>query len=170
MKGIFLLHYHKVPGAFIDREYPKGVSEQLKIDSDDQNKIYSFNRMRDSNPNYIFMKIKGAHVGSFFSGIDKNFIGYPNQCLCIILDNENPTLFEEPLKEIAEELLPMLAYIRENDEEISEGLSNDPKYQDFDDILTQKFNDLIKNLGKTESISITSPPKFESSNNIESRY
>ena len=167
MKGIFLLRYHKVPGAFIDREYPKGVSEQLKIDSDDQNKIYSFNRMRDSNPNYIFMKIKGAHVGSFFSGTNNNFIGFPNQCLCIILDNENPTLFEEPLKEFAEELLPMLAYIRENDEEISAGLSNDPKYQNFDEILGQKFNYLIEKLGKSKPNNITPPPKFESSNNIE---
>ena len=139
MKGIFILSFNKKPGSYIDREYPKGISDQL-IDSVDQNKIYSFNRMRDSNPNYIYMKIKDAHVGSYFSGIDNNFIGYPNQCLCVILDDENPTLFEEPLKEIAEELLPMLAYFREGDEGISEGLSNDPKYQDFDEILGQKFN------------------------------
>ena len=93
MKGIFLLSYHKVPGAFIDREYPSGISDQLKINSVDQNKIYSFNRMRNSNPNYIYLKIKGVQIGSFFSGIDNNFIGYPNHCLGIILDNENPTLF-----------------------------------------------------------------------------
>ena len=98
MKGIFVLSYHKKPGSFIDREYPHGISEQLQIDSVDQNKIYSFNRMRNSNPNYIYMKIKGVQVGSFFSGIDNNYIGFPNQCVCIILDNENPTLFEEPLK------------------------------------------------------------------------
>ena len=162
MKGIFILSYHKKPGSFIDREYPKEISEQLKIDSVNQNKIYSFNRMRDSNPNYIFMKIKGAQIGSFFSGIDNNFIGYPNQCLCIVLDNENPTLFEEPLKKIAEELLPMLAYVREGDEEISEGLSNDPKYQNFDEILGQKFNHLIETLGKSEPNGIASSPNIES--------
>ena len=162
MKGIFILSYHKKPGSFIDREYPKGVSEQLNIDSVDQNKIYSFNRMRNSDPNYIYMKIKGAQVGSFFSGTDNNFIGYPNQCLCIVFDHENPTLFEEPLKEIAKELLPMLAYIREDDEEISESLSNDPKYQNFDEILGQKYNNLIEQFRESKPITITPPPKFES--------
>ncbi len=163
MKGIFVLSYHKKPGSFIDREYPKGVSDQLNIDSVDQNKIYSFNRMRNSDPNYIYMKIKGAQVGSFFSGIDNNFIGYPNQCLCVVFDHENPTLFEEPLKEITKELLPMLAYIREDDEEISKGLSNDPKYQNFDEILGQKYNNLLEQFGKSKPIAITPPPKFESS-------
>ena len=163
MKGIFVLSYHKKPGSFIDREYPKGVSDQLNIDSVDQNKIYSFNRMRNSDPNYIYMKIKGAQVGSFFSGNDNNFIGYPNQCLCVVFDHENPTLFEEPLKEIAKELLPMLAYIREDDEEISEGLSNDPKYQNFDEILGQKYNNLLEQFGKSKPITLTPPPKFESS-------
>jgi len=81
MKGIFILSYHKKPGSFIDREYPREISEQLKIDSVNQNKIYSFNRMRDSNPNYIFMKISGAQVGSFFSGIDKNFSTQTNVCV-----------------------------------------------------------------------------------------
>ena len=168
MKGIFVLSYHKVPGSFIDREFPRGISDQLKIDSIDQNKIYSFNRMRNSDPNYIYMKIKGAQVGSFYSGIDNNFIGYPNQCLCIVFDHENPTLFEDPLKEIAKELLPMLAYIREGDEEISEGLSNDPKYQNFDEILGQKFFHLLEQFGKNKPITITPPPKFEpSSKKIE---
>ena len=124
--------------------------------------------MQDSNPNYIYMKIKGAHVGSFFSGIDSNFIGYPNQCLCVILDDENPTLFEEPLKEIAKELLPMLAYIREGDEGISEGLSNDPKYQDFDEILGQKFHFLIEKFGKSGTVILSHPPKMESSVKIDS--
>jgi len=124
--------------------------------------------MRDTNPNYIYMKIKGVQVGSFFSGIDSNFIGNANQCFCIILDDENPTLFENPLREFAKELLPMLAYIREDDEEISEGLSNDLKYQNFDEILEQKYNYLIENLVKSKPISITPPPKFEPSNDIES--
>ena len=168
MKGIFVVSYHKVPGSFIDREFPRGISDQLKFDSVDLNKIYSFNRMRDSNPNYIYMKIKGVQIGSFFSGIESNFIGYPNQCVGIILDNENPTLFEEPLKKLAKELLPMLAYIREDDEEISEGLSKDSKYQDFDEILGQKFNNLIEKLGKSKPITITPPPKFETSSKIDS--
>ncbi|MHA1723366.1 MAG: hypothetical protein ACTSXH_00780, partial [Promethearchaeota archaeon] len=170
MKGIFILSYHKKPGSFIDREYPHGISEQLQIDSVDQNKIYSFNRMRNSNPNYIYMKIKGAQIGSFFSGIDNNYIGIPNQCVCIILENENPTLFEEPLKKIAEELLPMLAYIREEESEISKGLSKDPKYQDFDEILGQKFNNIVENFGKSKDTmthSITHPPKFESNKKDE---
>ncbi len=163
MKGLFILSYNKKPGAYIDREYPRGISDsdQFKIDTVDQNKIYSFNRMRNSNPNYIYMKIKGVQIASYFSGIEKNFIGFPNQCVCIILDNENPTLYEELLKEITKELLPMLAYIQENDKEISEGLSNDPKYQNFDEILEQKFNYLVENLGKSHPITITPPPQFE---------
>ena len=62
----------------------------------------------------------------------------------------------------------MLAYIRENDGEISEGLSKDPKYQDFDEILGQKFKNLIENLGKSKPISITTPPKFETRSKIDS--
>ncbi len=168
MKGIFVLSYHKVPGSFIDREFPRGISDQLKIDSADQNKIYSFNRMRNSDPNYIYMKFKGAQVGSFFSGTDNNFIGYPNQCLCVVFDHENPTLFEEPLKNIAKELLPMLAYIREGEGEISEGLSNDPKYQNFDEILGQKYNNLSEHFSKSKQITITPPPKFKPNDNSES--
>ena len=41
MKGIFILSFHKQPGAFVDREFPPGITARMDINSTEQNKIYS---------------------------------------------------------------------------------------------------------------------------------
>jgi chromosome segregation ATPase len=143
MKGIFILTFHKKPGAFVDREYPHGITDQLGIDATDQNKVYSLHRMRNTLPNFLFLKAKNVTIASFFSGFDlKHYIGRPNQCVSVILDNhENPTIWEDKLRRLAYELLPVLAEIR-GEEIIMTGLSTDIKYHRFDQLLAEKLEDL----------------------------
>ena len=138
-----ILSFHKKPGAFVDREFPHGITSQLKIDDTEQNKVYSLHRMRNTKPNFLFIKAKGVQIASFYSGFDtKQFIGRPNQCVSIILDSkENPTIWEDQLRRLTYDLLPKLAEIRD-DEIVMTGLSQEPKYQEFDDLLAQKFEDL----------------------------
>ena len=140
MKGIFVLTFHKKPGAFVDREYPKGITQDLGIDETDQNKIYSLHRMRNTRPNYLFLKAKNITIASFFSGFDlKQYVGRPNQCVSVILDqNENPTIWEGQLRRITHDILPVLAEIR-GDEIIMTGLSSESKYRRFDEILAQQL-------------------------------
>ena len=143
MKGIFILSFDRKPGAFVDREYPVGITRQLNIDNTEQNKVYSLHRMRNVKPNFLFLKAKGVQIASFYSGFDfKDYIGRPNQCVSIILEpNENPTKWEDILRRLTFELLPILAKIR-GDEIITSGLSKDPKYEEFDRILGQYYQDL----------------------------
>jgi hypothetical protein len=143
MKGILILSFHKQPGAFVDREFPKGITQDLGIDATDQNKIYSLHRMRNTRPNYLFLRAKNITIASYFSGFDlRQYVGRPNQCVSIILDNhENPTIWEGQLRRIAFELLPILADVR-RDEIILSGLSTESKYVTFDRYLADYFDNL----------------------------
>jgi chromosome segregation ATPase len=144
MKGIVILSFHKKPGAFVDREYPKGISKRLGFNDTEQNKVYSLHRMRNMRPNYLFLKEKNILLASFFSGFDsKHFIGRPNQCVTIFLDKENPTIWEDILRRATVDLLPELDKVRGG--EIPEtGLSSDPKYEPFDLYLRDYFYKLEK--------------------------
>ncbi len=143
MKGIFILSFHKKPGAFVDREFPENITDQMGINKTEQNKIYSLHRMRNTRPNYLFVKVKKHQIASFFSGFNaRQFIGRPNHCICIILDQgENPMKWEDQLRRLTYDLLPQLDEIR-GDEVIESGLDQDPKYKKFDRILEEKFNAL----------------------------
>jgi hypothetical protein len=160
MKGIFILSHHKTPGAFVDREFPSGICAQSGFGPDEENRIYFFNRMRDSKPNYVFVKVKGQQIGSYFSGFDPVICtGEPNQCVCVIFEaGENPTIWEEGIRQITMELLPVLARMRTGEESVSQGLSNDPKYQEFDHLLAEKFRALQKGepILKSHSVAIPS--------------
>jgi hypothetical protein len=143
MKGIMVLSFHKKPGAFVDREYPEGISKDSKIDATEQNKIYSLHRMRNTRPNYLFIKAKGVQIASFYSGFDyKQYIGRPNQCISIILEEgENPTIWEDKLRRLTFDVLPKLKKAR-GDQIIISGLHRDHKYDDFDEYLGQKLGEL----------------------------
>mgnify|MGYP005849466883 CR=1 FL=1 len=144
MKGIVILSFHKKPGAFVDREYPKGISKRLGFNDIEQNKVYSLHRMRNMRPNFLFLKEKNILLASFFSGFDsKHFIGRPNQCVTIFLDKENPTIWEDILRRATFDLLPELDKVRGGDIPES-GLSNDPKYEAFDNYLRDYFYKLEK--------------------------
>jgi chromosome segregation ATPase len=144
MKGIVILSFHKKPGAFVDREYPKGITKQLSFGDIEQNKVYSLHRMRNMRPNFLFLKEKNITLASFFSGFDsKHFIGRPNQCVTIFLDKENPTIWEDILRRAAFDLLPELDKVRGGD--IPEkGLSSDKKYAPFDTYLGEYFSMIEK--------------------------
>ncbi|MHA1746707.1 MAG: hypothetical protein ACTSWW_11960 [Promethearchaeota archaeon] len=159
MKGIFILSHHKTPGAFVDREFPSGICAQSGFGPDEENRIYFFNRMRDSKPNYVFVKVKGQQIGSYFSGFDPVICtGEPNQCVCVIFEEgENPTIWEEGIRQITMELLPVLAQMRTEDGPISLGLSKDPKYTEFDRLLAEKFHALQKGEPILKSHSVTIP-------------
>ena len=143
MKGIVILSFHKKPGAFVDREYPKGITKQLSFGDIEQNKVYSLHRMRNMRPNFLFLKEKNITLASFFSGFDsKHFIGRPNQCVTIFLDKENPTIWEDILRRAAFDLLPELDKVRGDIPE--KGLSSDKKYAPFDTYLGEYFSMIEK--------------------------
>jgi hypothetical protein len=146
MKGIFILSFHKKPGAFTDREYPQGITKQCNIDATEQNKVYSLHRMRNTKPNFLFVKAKGVQIASFYSGFDfKHFLGNPNQCVSIILEpTENPTKWEPYLRRLTYELLPALKQVRGDEIPLS-GLSNESKYLPFDGLLAEKLQQLESN-------------------------
>lgn len=146
MRGIIILSFHKKPGAFVDREYPAGISKLCNIDATEQNKIYSLHRMRNTKPNFLFVKVKNFQVSSYFTGFDfKEYLGHPNQCVSLVLEqNENPTKWEDILRRLAFELLPKLAQVRGNEIPVT-GLSDDPKFQPFDDALKEAFESVVEN-------------------------
>ncbi len=41
MKGIVVLSYHKKPGAYVDSEFPFGISKSLKFSSIENNKLFN---------------------------------------------------------------------------------------------------------------------------------
>ncbi len=95
---------------------------------------------------------KNVQIASFYSGFDwKQYIGHPNHCVSIILEpSENPTKWEPYLRRLTYDLLPELARIR-GESIISKGLSTEPKYQEFDQLLGEKFQELLN--GSIEPMS-----------------
>lgn len=143
MKGIVILSYHKNPGAYVDCEFPKGISSSVELTTIEHNKIYTFNRMKESGPNYVYINTKNQQVASYFTGVDPIICtGVPNHCIYLILDKEDPTKWEAELKQIALELLP-LYYLSEN----VNGTGDYPLHldnQEFFEHLQRKFLDLKK--------------------------
>ncbi|WP_371803481.1 hypothetical protein [Candidatus Lokiarchaeum ossiferum] len=143
MKGIVILSYHKNPGAYVDCEFPKGISSSVELTSIEHNKIYTFNRMKESGPNYVYINTKNQQIASFFTGLDPIICtGVPNHCVYLILDREDPTKWEAELKQIALELLP-LYYSTNNISDTDEILVN-LENQEFFEHLQRKFLDLKK--------------------------
>ena len=144
MKGIVVLSYHKKPGAFVDSEFPFRISESLDFSSNDFNKLYNFNRMKDSGPNYIYMNINNHQIASYFTGSDPLICtGSPNHCIYLILDQEDPTKWEAELKQIALELLPRY-YSLVDDLSSGEEPPSNLDNQEILDQMERKFLDLQK--------------------------
>ncbi len=146
MKGIVVLSYDKTPGSYIDCEYPVGITLSNGIGSIECNKIYSFNRMHGSNPNYIFLKANGNQICSFFSGLENNnYIGSPDHCIFLILDDENPKIWSEKLEQISLEILPFFfeSILEDVIDNVNEScISN----IDFTNLLKDKFDSLQENI------------------------
>ncbi len=109
MKGILLIRFKRSPGAYIDWEYPKGLSEKLEIEFEDVMNIYSVHRMNRTDPNYLQMKFKKLRIASFYTGLlEDDYIGGTDVCLTILIDEDDvlPKDFEGMLRRIADELLP----------------------------------------------------------------
>ena len=98
--------------AFIDAQYPSDLSESLNIKASDLMNIYTLHRMKEEQPNFFQMEIKDFNVASFFTGFSfKNYVGYPNHAISVILSDEdlkNEELaknFEGMVRRVAFELL-----------------------------------------------------------------
>jgi len=111
LKGFLLIKFTRSPGAFIDFEYPPGLSEQLEIEQEDIMNIYSVHRMRRTEPNYLQMKFKNLRIASFYTGkLGDDYIGALDITLTVLVDEDDvlPKEFEGMLRRIADETLPTM--------------------------------------------------------------
>lgn len=147
MKGMMLISFQKTTGAYLDVEYPKGLTKQLGFTPADVNVPYSINRMNNMKPMFNYIKVNNVMVASFYSGFDFNdYIGHPDKCLYLILDNENPNKFEGILIRLATDILPKFKEIdpictlldRKSEE-------YKIKFKEFEAFFEEKYHDIEQN-------------------------
>ncbi|MHA1822219.1 MAG: hypothetical protein ACTSU2_05200 [Promethearchaeota archaeon] len=125
MKGLMVISFKKSPGAYLDFEYPEGISRDWT--DADINLPYSMHRMRNMRPNYLYVKIRGHMVASFFTGFDyRDYVAYPNKCLYVILDNENPNKLEGQIIRAVIDIMPKF---REIDPQVTTLDMNSEEYK-----------------------------------------
>lgn len=145
MKGMMLISFSKRPGAYVDVEYPEGLSKQLGFKPADINLPYSVHRMRNMRPNYTYTKVKNEMVASFFTGFDFNdFVAHPNKCIYLILEDENPNMYEGQLVKVATDLLPLFKKV---DPLLTDIPTNSPQYQlrldRFKSVFQEEYRKLV---------------------------
>ncbi|HMF32436.1 MAG TPA: hypothetical protein VKK79_13525 [Candidatus Lokiarchaeia archaeon] len=108
MKGIAVIAYTKSPGAYIDFEYPPEFTSELNFESVDVMNLYALNRRDTMEPSFLGVTIKGISIAAFYSGFDfRHYIGRPDYIIAVFLERgENPNKYEEPLRQLARDLLP----------------------------------------------------------------
>jgi len=101
--------FNKSPGAYVDVQLPEDIVDQLNVTTADMMNIYALHRMRNMEPNYIQMKIKGVSVASFYSGFSfKHYVGRPDYAITVFLSDNDvlPKDFEGMLRRFAHYILP----------------------------------------------------------------
>ena len=119
--------FNKSPGAYVDVQYPESIVDDLNVTTADMMNIYALHRMRNMEPNYIQMKIKGVSVASFYTGFSfKHYVGRPDYAVTIFLSDDDvlPNDFEGMLRRFAYYILPKRADL------------------DFDILFQEEFTDL----------------------------
>jgi chromosome segregation ATPase len=107
-----IMGFNKSPGAYVDVQYPEDIVDRLNVTTSDMMNIYALHRMRNMEPNYIQMKIKGVSVASFYSGFSfKHYVGRPDYAVTIFLSDDDvlPNDFEGMLRRFAHYILPKRA-------------------------------------------------------------
>ncbi|MCP4762400.1 MAG: hypothetical protein GY870_11515 [archaeon] len=114
VKSILITGWRNDRGAFLLDSVPKGVN----IDEQDLMNLYNMHRFRDTKANFQFISASGLKIVSFYSGgYDSPYVGKPNYSIALILDpNENPNVFEKPLRILTNNILLHL---------------DDPNFDDF---------------------------------------
>ncbi len=126
MKGIAVIAYTRSPGAYIEREFPPGLTSSLNFEAADVMNLYALIRMNRMDPNFLTATIKSISIAAFYSGFDfRHYIGRPDYILAVFLEkDESPNKLENPLRQLTRDLLP-----RRDDEM-------------FPEILQEAFKDL----------------------------
>ncbi len=104
--------FNKSPGAYVDVQYPEDSVDRLNVTTSDMMNIYALHRMRNMEPNYIQMKIKGVSVASFYTGFSfKHYVGRPDYAVTVFLSDDDvlPNDFEGMLRRFAHHILPKRA-------------------------------------------------------------
>ncbi|MHA1341081.1 MAG: hypothetical protein ACTSRZ_14020 [Promethearchaeota archaeon] len=154
MQGLMLVSFKKSPGAYIEFEYPKNLHKKLGWDEADVNVPYSVLRMRNMKPMFGYLTIHERMVAAFYSGFDfKDYVGHPNKCLYLILDNENPAKYEDILVHLSVDILSLY---KEIDPEYTPYDLNSDEYkqkkEEFWKFFVKKYHELEE--GKIEPLSL----------------
>jgi biotin operon repressor len=102
-KGIVTVRWDDTKGTVVQAKHP----EDLQLTADEMMRIFTSHAMGEGRAGFMSMKLEAMNIASYYTGLAAR--GEPQYYIAIILGpGEDAGIFEEPLTEVAKELLSQL--------------------------------------------------------------
>ena len=103
VKALLILAWRDDVGAYILHSYPAGTT----ADGQDLMNLYNLHRFRSTDKNFQMVKRGNFNAVSYYSGgYQSNYIGKPNYCITLFLDEkDNPMEYEKVLIKVTTNLM-----------------------------------------------------------------
>ncbi|MHA1146917.1 MAG: hypothetical protein ACTSR8_01595 [Promethearchaeota archaeon] len=157
MKALLILAWRDDVGAYVLYSYPDSMRD--KVDGQDLMNLYNAHRFRSTEKNFQIMKRPGFNAASFYSGgYQSNYIGKPNYCVTLLLDDEdNPNEYEKVLIKVTNNLLSAMDSVDDFDfDAMMMDTFNKLDVKDFDGIKVSRTEVIEEGPAPKKSLATTS--------------